>query len=423
MYKENHLYLIIAGIAVLLVLVLLVLVIKNLKSNDKSGEYISLNMPLSSDLLLENNYIEKTIYTFVYDSNRIVRRIIFTDVYYLNDTAASDYNTYLNNNNYDNDWNMPKRILKIKNNELTYEYNSDITEEYYSDFIGTKIDDIIDEYGEDKVLDNFVPNLTKKELLYLPDEPSNNEDKDNASSNVNFELMATQAEKKLGETFTTNYTEAFNVNYQYYATVDKESIKYTNEYSNGDYYYIMVGTVKNSSTNIAVGKYLIRCKWDKSTNEIVDYGDNSKIMIMLNIYEKAISKVTDGVGTFYIDKNQYKNEILWDTTKLDKTDFNTIFNEVDKVNYYCEYSDKKDEEYFNQMKQNQNDIIKKLLNSKEITIYVVQIVTNNELESATSLTKYINSNLYIADDTNFNNLIDYSKNLGLFYEETLNLNN
>lgn len=421
--KNLILYIIIAFIAVLLISTLIIMFVVNPKNNTKSVQYLSLNMTLSSDLDLEENYIEKKIYTFVYGEDEIIKRIIFTDTYYLENTAKSDYDLYLKNNNYDNDWNMPKKILKIKNNVLTYEYNSDIVEEYYDDFIGMPIDEIVNEYGKDKVLDDFKPNLTNKELLYLPQIVSDNQE-NTSESKVDFELIAHQAEQKLKESFTVNYNEAFNVNNQYYATVDKDSIRYTNEYSNGEYYYVMIGTVRNLSTNIIMGKYLIRCKWDSATNKIKDYGDNSKIIIITNLYEEAILKGTKSTGLFYIEKDQYKKDILWDTSKLDKSNFKNILNQLDKINYYnYEYSSVKSESYFNEMKAQQEEIIKKLLSVKEINIYTVQIVTSNELEIATSLATYINSNLYIANDDNFNNLLEYSKDIGLFSQKVLNTDN
>lgn len=422
--KNRFLYLIIATVASLLILSVVVVIFMKFKNDTPSGQYLSLNMPLSSDLLLEENYIEKTIYTFIYDEDKVVKRIIFTDVYYLENIAKSDYDLYLKNNNYDNNWNMPKKILKLNKNVLTYEYNNDIVEKYYNEFIGRSIDNIINEYGKDKVLDYFKPNLTNRELLYLPEDNSNNKENTGNLSKSDLELIAIQAEQKLTETFTVNYNEAFKINNKYYATVDKNSIEYTKEYSNNEYYYVMNATVRNSHTNIVVGKYLIRCKWDEENKKITNYGDNSKIIIITNIYEEAILKATKSIGIFYIEKDQYKKDILWDTSKLDINNFKTILNELDKINYYnYEYSSVENESYFNEMKKNQSDIIKKLLSVKEINIYTVQIITNNELESATSLTKYINSNLYIADDDNFNNLIEYSKELGLFSKETLNISN
>ena len=96
------------------------------KKSDKSVQYISMNMPLSYELLLEDNYIEKRIYTFIYDSDRIVKRIIFTDQYYSEYVAKSDYDLLVKNNNCDNDFNMPKKILKLNKNIITYEYEDDI---------------------------------------------------------------------------------------------------------------------------------------------------------------------------------------------------------------------------------------------------------------------------------------------------------
>lgn len=246
----------------------------------------------------------------------------------------------------------------------------------------------------------------------------------NETTATKYELMASQAEKKLSETFTTNHNEAFNNNYKYYATVDRDNIRYTNEFSEGEYYYVMIGTVRNSSTNLIVGKYLIRCKWDEKTNSIIEYGDNSKVILLLNVYEEVIYRVSGSIGVFYIDKEQYKKDILWDTSKINKNSFNEVLNNIDKLNYYYyEQVSTKNQTYFDEMKSEQIEIIKKLLKTREIKVYIVQIVTNNELASAVSLTEYLNSELYVANDENMKNLIDYSKKLGLYYEDTLFLSN
>lgn len=236
-----------------------------------------------------------------------------------------------------------------------------------------------------------------------------------------FELIAAQAEKRLSETFTTNYDEAFSVSYGYYATVDRGSIRYTNEYSDGDNYYVMHATVKNSSTDISIGKYLIRCKWDEKTNSIIEYGDNSRMMIVLKVYEEAIYKSSGDVGVFYIPKEEYKKAIMWNTEKINKDTFATV-NELDKLMYYCyELSSVKSEKSFESFKSMHIGFLEKLFKVKKLDAYAVQIVTDNELQSSVDLLDYLDSELYLANDDNMNDLIEYSRDLGIFYETTLYL--
>lgn len=249
---------------------------------------------------------------------------------------------------------------------------------------------------------------------------SNQEKED---SEVDYESIAIQAEEKLSSTYTTNNQEVYKVDYECYATVDRNSIKYTNEYStnDNDYYYVMVGTVTNSETGIVLGKYLIRCKWDDKNKIITDYGDNSRAIIVLNLYEEAIMNVTlETRGFFYIPKDQYKNDELWSTEKLDKSTFKDIIFKIKKIHYYnYQYSSVKNESKFDEFKNPQLLILNNLTNGNEIVVHLVQIVTDDELNSAINLTNYLNSDLYIANDNRMNDLIEYSKNLGLYYEETL----
>ena len=52
-------------------------------------------------------------------------------------------------------------------------------------------------------------------------------------------------------------------------------------------------------------------------------------------------------------------------------------------------------------------------------MHIAQLITDNELTTATELTDFINSDLYIAKDENWNKIMEYSKNHGLYYSESL----
>ena len=345
---------IVIGMIALLSLVLTGCLFNNKKSADNKNyvraDYVSLNMPLS---LTENDNLESKIYTFIYDSNRIVQRIIFTDNYISYNLAQSEYNKLVKSNNRDNEWNMPKSILKTSDKTITYEYESDIASEYFDDFIGESIDDIIKEYGEDRVLKDFKPNVSEKDLMLKNSETASSTKKTNSNTftNADKKMMIEQVEEKFNEGFTYNYNIAHSISGSYIVSVDANSINYTNEYSQNDYYYVMTVTVKSASTNIIIGRYLARCKWDSSSKKITNYGDNSRLIIITNVYEEALSKSSSGIGTLFVAKNQYKKDALWKTDKLDSDSFKKVLADVDEINYYYyEYAKQQDETQFENMK-------------------------------------------------------------------------
>lgn len=413
---------IVIAIISLLAIILTGCIFNNKKSADNnyvSSDYISLKMPLS---LEEKDILESKIYTFIYDSNRTIKRIIFTDNYISYNLAQSEYKKIENSNNRDNEWNMPKSILKNSDKTITYEYESDIASKYYEDFIGESIDTIIAEYGEDRVLKDFKPNVSEKDLKLKKSETTSSTKKTNSNTFTKSDkkMMIEQVEKKFNEGFTYNYNTAYNTNGSYIVSVDANSINYTNEYSQNDSYYVMTVTVKGASTNIVIGKYLARCKWDSNSKIITDYGDNSRLIIITNVYEEALSKSSSGIGTLFIAKDQYKKDALWKTDALDSNNFKTVLADVDEINYYYyEYAKQQDETQFESMKKTQTKYLRTIVESKKINIHIAQLITDNELAIATELTDFINDDLYIAKDENWNKLIEYSKNHGLYYSETL----
>lgn len=163
-HKSIQIKIVIASIIVLIIILLFFLLIHKQKSKDDyiSANYISIKMPTS---ITDNQYLERKVYTLIYDSNRIVRRIIFTDYYNSFDAAQADYERIVKANNRTNPRNKPKRILKVNDKIITYEFEDDIVEKYYDSFIGRSIDDIIGQYGEDNILKDFKPDISNDELI------------------------------------------------------------------------------------------------------------------------------------------------------------------------------------------------------------------------------------------------------------------
>lgn len=429
--KSNKKLLILIPIFIIIILIILFIfnLIKSIFLNtlmnfsDQEKNYVSLDMPLSYEVQSEKDYIKSKVYTFIYDSNKTVKRIIFTDFFYTEEAAKIDYEKYQKSNNNNDYWNMPKKLINLDKKVLTYEYEDDIAEEYYDDFIGENIDNIIEEYGEDRILNNFKPNVSAKDLsLNAKESQTSNSDKLNDSkSKENFNKLIKQAEQLLGENYTKNFNEAYKKKWNFYAEIDPTSVKYTNEYSNSnDFYYVMSGKVKNSETDKVISEYLVRFKTDENYTEMTEYGDTSKINILLDIYEEALLSVNKGIGILYLSKEQYKNDLLWNTEKFEKDTFREILNNVERLDYYYyEYSTAKNEKDFEKMKSTQASNMKKIFNCKEINLHLVQITEKTELEAAVDIAGYINSSLTTGNDENVKKLENYFKENGLYYEELL----
>lgn len=211
--KSNKKLLILIPIFIVIILIILFIfnLIKSIFTNtfkefsSQEKNYISLDMPLSYEVQSEKDYIESKVYTFIYDSDRIVKRIIFTDFFYTEEAAKTDYEKYQKSNNYNNYWNMPKKLINLDKKVLTYEYEDDIAEEYYDDFIGENIDNIIEEYGEDRILNNFKPNVSAKDLsLNAKESQTSNSDKLNDSKSKDKYGKEDNTKK---ETQTSNNTQ------------------------------------------------------------------------------------------------------------------------------------------------------------------------------------------------------------------------
>ena len=132
--------------------------------------------------------------------------------------------------------------------------------------------------------------------------------------------------------------------------------------------------------------------------------------------------------------NEDKKLIVDQVADKISENFTSNYNEAFNINeeYYVgidddsfEYTDKyyssKDESYFEEIKKKQIENIKKVIKGTDVTIHISEIITDDELSTANELTKYINSELYIANDDNLNNLIEYLKKSGLYYTETIHL--
>ncbi len=209
--NKKILILILIFIIIILIIVFIFNLIKSIFTNtfkefsSQEKNYISLDMPLSYEVQSEKDYIESKVYTFIYDSDRIVKRIIFTDFFYTEEAAKTDYEKYQKSNNYNNYWNMPKKLINLDKKVLTYEYEDDIAEEYYDDFIGENIDNIIEEYGEDRILNNFKPNVSAKDLsLNAKESQTSNSDKLNDSKSKDKYGKEDNTKK---ETQTSNNTQ------------------------------------------------------------------------------------------------------------------------------------------------------------------------------------------------------------------------
>ena len=132
--------------------------------------------------------------------------------------------------------------------------------------------------------------------------------------------------------------------------------------------------------------------------------------------------------------NEDKKLIVDQVADKISENFTSNYNEAFNINeeYYVgieddsfEYTDKyyssKDESYFEEIKKKQIENIKKVIKGTDVTIHISEIITDDELSTANELTKYINSELYIANDDNLNKLIEYSKQSELYYTETIHL--
>lgn len=198
--NKKILILILIFIIIILIIVFIFNLIKSIFTNtfkefsSQEKNYISLDMPLSYEVQSEKDYIESKVYTFIYDSDRIVKRIIFTDFFYTEEAAKTDYEKYQKSNNYNNYWNMTKKLINLDKKVLTYEYEDDIAEEYYDDFIGENIDNIIEEYGNNRILNEFIPNVPTKDLLIYDEklQIDNSDKSNNSKSEENFAKLIKQ---------------------------------------------------------------------------------------------------------------------------------------------------------------------------------------------------------------------------------------
>lgn len=401
----NKVIFVIVGLVLAVLLVLGVVFGSRLFSNNEQpkDKFVSIDVPIDVDIQYDAPYLKQTIRTLVYDENKKVTRVIFSDVYDNYSNAKKDFDSMVATNGK---WGMNRIYMDLKDNTITYEYDQETLEEYYEEFLVENVDELINEYGDDRIIKNFKPNIDN---LVSSKEEKEESKKD---SDVNYDIIASEVEKRVAENYNKYYKQMYNKEISYVATVDKASIQYTDKFSETGKYYVMEVIVSNPKNNVKTLKFYARCNWDTKNNTIKDYSDNTRIITALTVYENAV------VGMFVIGEDQYKNEKLWDNSDVQKDNFLDITSIIDEINYfYFDSADTKNEFTFEKYKQEQIGKVKKVIKCKKINIYIGQLIIGSEGNSISDAAEYLTINLYLGKNEDITNTINFFKQQQLYYEE------